>query len=156
MLLVDFRDLQRGPVETVGMVPPDDEALTGLGLDLARPLEIRGKLQTTSEGDLYWRGSVKGEARGTCRRCLTDVTLPISAEVDALFSDDPEAAEDPGVYLLAPKATQVDLRPVLREEIALAVPAYFLCREECAGLCPRCGADLNQGPHECAAAESRS
>jgi uncharacterized protein len=156
MLLVDFRDLQRGPVETVGTVPPDDEVLRGLGLDLARPLEIRGKLQATVEGDVYWRGVVQVEARGTCRRCLIDVTLPISAEVDALFSADPDAADDPGVYFLAPKATQVDLRPVLREELALAVPAYFLCREECAGLCPRCGVDLNQGPHECAAAEARS
>ena len=156
MLLVDFRDLQRGPVETVGTVPPDDETLQGLGLDLARPLDVRGKLQTTSEGDVFWRGQLRGEARGTCRRCLIDVTQPISAEVDALFSADPDAVDDPGVYFLAPKATQVDLRPVVREEIALAVPAYFLCREECAGLCPRCGVDLNQGPHECAAAEARS
>jgi len=49
-----------------------------------------------------------------------------------------------------------NLGPVLREEMVLAVPSLVLCRETCAGLCPRCGADLNQGPCGCAAAESRS
>lgn len=156
MLLVDLRDLQRGPVETVGEVSADDEALMGLDLPLTRPLAVRGRLQATGEGEVFWRGEVAGEARGACRRCLTEVTLRVAARVDVLFSPDPDAADDPSVYPLAPRATHVDLRPALREEMALAVPAYFLCREECAGLCPRCGVDLNQGPCGCAATESRS
>ena len=156
MLLVDLRDLQRGPVETVGEVAPTDESLQGLELGLTGPLKIRGRLQAAGEGDVYWRGVLTGEARGACRRCLTEVTLPISAQVDVLFSADPDAADDPSVYPLAPRATHVDLRPVLREELVLAVPTYLLCRDDCAGLCPRCGADLNQGPHECAVAETRS
>ncbi len=156
MLLVDFRDLQRGPIDTVAAVAPEDEALVGLGLDLTQPLEIRGKLQATGDGEVYWRGAISGEIRGVCRRCLIDVTRQVRAEVDALFSTDPDAADDPGVYPLAPRATHVDLRPVLREEVALTVPAYLLCKEDCAGLCPRCGADLNQGPCQCAAAEART
>ncbi len=85
-------------------------------------------------------------------RDLTELTLPVAAQVDVLFSADPDAADDPSVYPLAPRATHIDLRPVLREELVLAVPTYLLCRDDCAGLCPRCGTDLNQGPHECAAA----
>jgi len=134
MLLVDLRDLQRGPVETVGEVEPTDEALEGLDLGLTRPLAIRGRLQATGEGDLFWRGALDGETRGTCRRCLTEITRPVSAKVDLLFSADPDAADDPNVYPLAPRATHVDLRPVLREELVLAVPTYLLCREDCAGL----------------------
>lgn len=156
MLLVDLRDLQRGPVETVGEVSPDDEALVGLALPLTGPLAVRGRLQSSSGGDIFWRGEVAGEARGACRRCLTEVIRPVSARVDVMFSADLDAADDPNVYPLAARATHVDLRPVLREEVALAVPAYFQCRESCAGLCPRCGADLNQGPCGCAATESRS
>lgn len=156
MLLVDLRDLQRGPVETLGELDAADEALAGLELSLTRPLKVTGRLQATGDGELFWRGELAGEVRGACRRCLAEVILPVSARIDALFSADPDAADDPSVYPLAPRATQVDLRPVVREEVALAVPAYVLCREECAGLCPRCGVDLNQGPHQCAAAESRS
>ena len=45
----------------------------------------------------------------------------------------------------------------MREELILAVPDYVLCRENCAGLCPHCGKDLNEGPHQCqdAPADSR-
>lgn len=156
MLLVDLRDLQRGPVETVGVVPPADEVLQGLGLDLTRPLDVQGKLQVMADGEVYWRGAVAGEVRGTCRRCLTEVLVTVDARVDVLFTTDPDAADDPGVYPLGDRDTHIDLRPVLREELALAAPSYFLCRDDCAGLCPRCGADLNQGPCGCSAAEARS
>ena len=47
-------------------------------------------------------------------------------------------------------AADLDLRPALREQWLLAAPAFALCREDCKGLCPRCGADLNAGPHDCA------
>src|SRR6478752_2280705 len=109
MLMVDLRDLQRGPVETVGVVSPDDEVLQGLGLDLTRPLDVQGKLQSTGDGEVYWRGAVVVDAR-----------------VEVLFSTDPETADDPGVYPLGERATHVDLGPVLREELALTVPSYFL------------------------------
>jgi uncharacterized protein len=73
----------------------------------------------------------------------------VDADVDLLFSDDPDAADDPSVYPLASEATHIDLGEAVREEFALAAPTYVLCREECAGLCPRCGADLNAGPCGC-------
>src|SRR5690348_12522002 len=100
MLLVDLRDLQRGPVETVGEVRPDDEALAGLAVELTKPLEVRGRLQATGDGEVYWRGALTGETRGECRRCLTELTLPVKASIDALFSADPDAADDPSVYPL--------------------------------------------------------
>ena len=150
MLLVDLRDLQRGPVDLRERVSPDDEIFAGLELELAEPLLVDGRLQPTGEGDVFWTASLEGEARGSCRRCLKEVTVPVAAELAVLFSADPENADDPSVYPLAPRATHVDLRPAVREEMALAVPAFFLCREDCAGLCPNCGADLNQGPCGCA------
>lgn len=149
MLTVDLRDLKRGPVDLLERVAPDDEVFAGLELGLVEPLRVDGRLQSTGEGDVFWKASLEGEARGVCRRCLKELTVPVSAEVSALFSADPENADDPSVYPLAPRATHVDLRPVVREEVALAVPAYLLCREDCAGLCPRCGADLNQGACRC-------
>ncbi|MFI5234911.1 MAG: YceD family protein [Gemmatimonadales bacterium] len=151
MLTVDLRDLQRGPVETMETVPPDDAAFEGLALGLARPLAVAGELRATGEGDLFWTASLQGEVHGACRRCLTEVLRPVQASVSVLFSEDPAAADDPSVYLLEPRATHVDLRPVVREEMALAVPQFLVCREDCAGLCPKCGADLNQGPCVCTA-----
>jgi len=68
----------------------------------------------------------------------------------AVFSTDPEAVDDPDFYPLAERANSVDVTDVVREELALAAQTdRLLCREDCAGLCPKCGADLNAGPCAC-------
>jgi len=77
------------------------------------------------------------------------VAVTVAATVDALFSRDPDALEDPSSYSLASDATGIDLRPAVREELLLAVPQWVVCRDDCRGLCPRCGKDLNAGPCGC-------
>lgn len=153
MLQVDLRALNRGPVETVGRLAPGDLAFEGLELELAGPVSVTGRLQATGPGEYFWRARIGADIRTNCRRCLTDLVHHVDQDLDVLFSDDPEAADDPAVYVLPPAATAVDLGGVVREELALAVPPYLLCREDCAGLCPRCGADLNAGGCQCAPAE---
>jgi uncharacterized protein len=151
MLRVDVRELRRGPVETVGRVSARDPLFEGLDLDLAEPLRVSGVLEATGRGDYLWRGHLEGTTRGTCRRCLRELLMSVEADVDAVFTSDPELQDDPNVYSLEEPVARVDLSPAVREELALAVSAYPLCREDCAGLCPTCGADLNQGPCECSA-----
>jgi uncharacterized protein len=155
MFEVDIRELRRGPVETVGTLAPDDPAFAGLDLKLAGPLTVDGQLQETADGEYFWRGSLSGAVRGECRRCLTEVTTPLEADVSVMFSSDPDAADDPSVYPLPEDSRSVDVRTAIREELALTVPNFPLCREDCAGLCPHCGADLNAGPHECSRATTK-
>jgi uncharacterized protein len=151
MLRVDIRDLQRGPVRTDGQLDPADPAFDGLGLALAGPVKVSGQLQATGDGEYLWRGHVHGVLTGECRRCLTDVRDELDIDVDAaMFSTDPELADDPDFYPLPERATTVNVTDVVREELALAAQAdLLLCRDDCAGLCPRCGADLNAGPCGC-------
>jgi uncharacterized protein len=151
MLRVDIRDLQRGPVQTDGQLEPDDHVFAGLGLGLAGPVAVSGQLQTTGSGEYLWRGHVHGVVRGECRRCLSEVLDEVDIDVNAaVFSADPDASDDPDFYPLSQRATSVDVREVVREELALAAQTdLLLCREDCAGLCPRCGADLNAGPCGC-------
>jgi uncharacterized protein len=153
MLRVDIRDLQAGPVRTVGELQPDDPAFQGLDLNLARPVAVKGQLQATGNGEYLWRGNVHAVMQGECRRCLTEVRTDVDIDVDAaVFSTDPDAADDPDYYPLLARASHIDVRDVVREELALAAPArLLLCREECAGLCLTCGADLNAGPCGCSA-----
>jgi uncharacterized protein len=150
MLDVDIRELRRGPVETAGTLAADDPAFEGLDLPLAGPLEVEGQLQETSEGEYLWRATLSGAVRTECRRCLTEMTAPVDVDVSVMFSTDPDAADDPSVYPLDESSRSVDVRAAVREELALVVPNFLLCREDCAGLCPHCGADLNAGPHACA------
>jgi uncharacterized protein len=151
MLRVDIRDLQRGAVRTDGHLEPDDHVFEGLGLGLAGPVAVSGQLQATGAGEYLWRGHVHGVVRGECRRCLTEVLDEVDIDVNAaVFSTDSDAADDPDFYPLSERANSVDVTEVVREELALAAQTdLLLCREDCAGLCPKCGADLNAGPCAC-------
>ena len=146
MLLVDIRQLQQGPVETVGQVEPGDSALEGLGLVLTEPVHVAGELQGTSGGDYLWRGRIRAGVSGECRRCLAPVTQQLDEGIDVLFSSDPDLVDDPSVYAVSPDATRIDVTLAVREELALRLSAFPLCRPECRGLCAICGADLNAGP----------
>jgi uncharacterized protein len=150
MLRVDLRELARGPVETRGELAATDPLFAGLNFVLAGPVRVAGRLQAPGEGRFYWHATLAARVTESCRRCLEQVVVSVEADVRALFTQDPDALEDADSYPLAPDATEIDLAPAVREELVLAVPQYVLCREDCRGLCPRCGQDLNAGPCGCA------
>jgi len=152
MLRFDLRELAKGPVDTQAEVAPQDPLFEGLEVALAEPVTVDGRLQGTGEGRYYWRGHLHTAVAGECRRCLTPVRVPVAVEVGALFSSAADAGDDPDAYQLQSHDTEVDLRPVVREELALAAPRFVVCRDDCRGLCPTCGKDLNAGPCGCAPA----
>jgi uncharacterized protein len=145
-----LRELAHGPIDTPGELAQADPLFEGLDLALDGPVRVTGRLQSTGEGRYFWHGGLRTVVAAHCRRCLRPVTVPVEADVGALFSRDADALEDPDAYALAPEARVIDLRPAIREELILAAPRYVVCREDCRGLCPRCGQDLNVGPCGCA------
>ena len=111
---------------------------------------VTGRLSSAGEDKFYFSGRMSGEVDEECRRCLGPARVKVDEELHLLFADaTDEESDDSDVYMLEPRATTVDLRPALREQWLLAVPGLALCREDCKGLCPRCGADLNLGPCNC-------
>jgi uncharacterized protein len=97
------------------------------------------------------RGTLRGAVRLDCRRCLQPVEYPVDEHVDLLFAPPAEGeddADDGEVYPL-PRGDELDLTDAVREHVVLAAPEFALCREECRGLCPTCGTDLNQGACDC-------
>jgi uncharacterized protein len=151
MLRVDLRQLGAGGVETRGTLLPDDPALDGLEIVFEGPIVVEGRLHATDGSSFLWRGDVQATVVGECRRCLKRVEQRIEDHVDVVFSADPDLAEDPSVYVLPADPSTIDVSGAVREEIALRASAFPLCGEDCKGLCPNCGADLNAGPCGCAA-----
>jgi len=149
MLEIDLRELARGPVETGADLTGDDPLLAGLGIAVAEPVHVRGRLQAAGEGRFYWTGSLRTVVGRTCRRCLAPMAVPVAVDIGALFSQEPDAEDDPSTYAIPSDARAVDVRPAVREELILAVPEYVVCRDDCRGLCPRCGKDLNAGACGC-------
>lgn len=151
---VDVRALRGGAVPTEASVGPGDAAFQGLDLQLAGPVEVTGSLQAAGSGSYRWVGRVRGAVRSECARCLAEVVSQFDTPAEALYTTSPELADDPGVYLVPEPVGVIDLSDAVREEVALAAPAFALCRPDCAGLCPQCGADLNPGPCGCARSAS--
>jgi uncharacterized protein len=111
---------------------------------------VTGRISSAGEGRFYFSGRMDGMVQAECRRCLAPATMPVAEELHLLFAEaGDEEADDSDVYMLDPRSQTVDLRPAVREQWVLAAPAFVLCREDCKGLCPRCGADLNEGPCQC-------
>jgi uncharacterized protein len=83
---------------------------------------------------------------GPCYRCLGDAVLEVPIAAREYQANNPEGEED----LRTPYVTDdnLDLTAWSRDAIALALPDKILCRADCAGLCPMCGKNLNEDPHE--------
>ncbi len=89
-------------------------------------------------GGIMVEGDVAAPAVLTCNRCLTEWPEEQHVRLRELFSTD---ADDDGDYHVV--GDEVDLEPLLRDEVTLSLPLLPLCKPDCAGLCPICGADLN-------------
>ncbi|MGH2993311.1 MAG: YceD family protein [Solirubrobacterales bacterium] len=78
---------------------------------------------------------------GPCVRCLGDAATPV--EVDAREVDQPGGSEEEGLRSPYVDGDELDVSAWAHDALALAMPGQFLCRPECRGLCPVCGASLN-------------
>ncbi len=148
MLRVDLAAADERPVAVSGEVQPNDKALTGLGFQLKVPVKAAGRISSAGEGRYYWRGQIGASVLTDCRRCLTSAETEINLDVDVLFTEQQET-DDPSVYVIPEGVRFLDLAETIREELVLSVSDYNLCRDDCKGLCPRCGADWNVGACKC-------
>ncbi|MGZ5957678.1 MAG: YceD family protein [Myxococcaceae bacterium] len=131
------------------------------------PALLHVKLQKTGSGVLL-RGSTEVAVSTPCRRCLADVhlRLPISFTLNLISraalahgagGEDDEAAERAGTFDLERADEElfdgrtIDVDPLVREQVLLALPMQASCREDCKGLCGGCGKNLNEGQCGCAA-----
>ena len=109
--------------------------------------------------DLFFRGQFRGDVSGTCARCLESYPFSLGKEFTFVLkprrgaAQDAELAEE-DLSLSFYEGDEVDLAPLVREAMILALPTKPLCREDCCGLCPRCGANRNAGA--CGCREERS
>jgi uncharacterized protein len=150
MLKLALAAVDRGEVRIREDVPPDHPLWTDAGVELTAPLHVDFTARSVGDGVLV-RGPVSTRVRVQCRRCLAEVERDVGDVVNMLFEplEDEEDAADGELYPIPPRGTELDLSGPVREQLLLRVPEYVLCREECRGLCPTCGADLNEGSCGC-------
>ncbi|MBQ3076846.1 MAG: DUF177 domain-containing protein [Clostridia bacterium] len=110
------------------------------------PLRVKGGV-FTRHGAVTIEFSVSGELELTCDRCLKTYSLPLSCPFSAVVSND--EGEEENEKLIVAYGHMLDLAELSRMALLLWLPVKQLCREDCPGLCPICGADLSQGDCGC-------
>jgi uncharacterized protein len=126
----------------------------GLEFSAAR---VTGTVLLAKHGhDILVRGKLTGHLNLACSRCLESFTMPVDVDFDLLLAPGPSEAAgvdqeldqadlDVDYY----RGEVVDLESILREQIILMIPLKPLCDDNCKGLCPKCGANLNVTTCQC-------
>jgi uncharacterized protein len=134
---------------------PADDAEAGHAM-------VHVELHGNADAQVFVRGRMKGWFDVACSRCVKAARVPLDEELTATYVprsqmvEDEDVEDDEGVELSVDEldvngyeGDEIDLEPLLREQLILAVPFAPLCSEGCKGLCPRCGADLNHETCTC-------
>lgn len=125
-------------------------------LEGGEALRVRGSVRMLKTGEGVWAGaSLDSEVSCNCSRCLAGLKLPVHVEFEEeYFPIALGRTEDRGLELVDESQYidhdhVLDLTPAVRQYLTLAVPMKPICKEECAGICMTCGANLNNGPCTC-------
>ena len=148
--MLDTRELGRRPgsqrqVTTTVPAPPD-LGIEVLGVPEGSPVELDLRLEGVVEGVLV-TGTAKAALEGECARCLEPLVDEFTATFQELFAhpdDQVPDDEDDGTSRL--EGDLLDLGPLLRDAVVLALPFQPLCEDDCPGLCTECGARLKDDP----------
>jgi uncharacterized protein len=140
-------DLMHRPGElretSLDIVVPEGYGNAVIGVRTGSAMHIEARLESLHDGILV-SGEVDATAEGECVRCLIDVRLPIEVEFQELFAYSVDEAFDYTVH-----DDHVDLEPLVRDAVVLALPFQPVCQGDCLGLCPQCGVRLLDNPgHE--------
>lgn len=149
--------LQEAPGAIREVALRDRYLSVGSDVELAGPVDGIVRLQRTNRGILL-RGTVEAPLRRTCARCLEPYVETVSLQLaeEYLPTVDPvrgaplppPASDEEALAIDAQH--QIDLTPVLHDELALTEPMHPLCRPDCPGLCSGCGRRLDIGSCDCA------
>ncbi len=137
---------------------PGEEHREELGVDLPAltlggvryepsPAAVAAELvvQRATSGDVF-RLRLETRVEGPCMRCLGHAAVDVAVEAQDYDASDPAAPEELRSEYV--RDGELDVGAWARDQVALNLPEPILCRPDCAGLCPVCGKNLNDEPHE--------
>ena len=163
-MLIEIRQLELHPIDFEEEFRP---GAIDLGLEVRQcgMLQATGRAQLVEERhgkhqkikDIRLAGGLAASLEVTCARCLEPVVQDVACNFDLLYR--PQGA-DAGQEEISVTAAEAEisyyrgegllLEDVLREQVLLALPLKTICREDCKGLCPHCGRNLNTEQCSCA------
>jgi uncharacterized protein len=160
MLLIDIPKIPPEGLELDEALDPTSAHVEGEGdLRLLPGGRLRCRVEIVDGTTVHVRGRLAAAVEPECGRCLELYTASLDQELDLFYlphvpgqleeQEDDVALSDRDVVVGYYEGERLDLGEVVREQLFLALPLKPLCREDCRGLCPTCGKNLNTGACGC-------
>jgi uncharacterized protein len=153
---IELEKLEGGRGDFAHVYQPEELNPVDERVNLAQPAEVKGSIRRTGDVAVV-NGHVETRVRVECDRCLKPVELPVSADfaIEYITGADYEsssaaALSEEELSVSVFDGESIDVDEIVKEQILLEVPARTLCRDDCKGICPECGIDLNSGQCNCA------
>ena len=162
-MFIEVEDLKQEPLHVQHVFPVGEIKFLHEDAALSEPVAADFVL-THNDRDLHVDGSLETNISFKCSRCTKDFSRPFAASFDLTYLPQPKWANGGAEIELKYEDMEVayydgialDVNLMILEQIELAMPMKFVCREDCKGLCYKCGADLNEGACLCKREETDS
>lgn len=156
---IKLENLEGGRGDFAHVYQPEELNPVDERVSLTQPATVSGRIRL-SGNEVFVEGHVDATTAVECDRCLKPVQLPVSADFALEYitgadyeSSSAAALSEEELSVSVFDGESIDVDEIVKEQILLAVPARTLCQEDCKGICPECGIDLNTGQCDCAAEE---
>ena len=157
-MLLDLTRYRQPTAEFGRTFQPSEVGAEGDAYTVVAPVELAFEIMKDKDR-FRLVGDVRTILELGCSRCVEAFQLPVASHFDLRYWPMTEAAGESEAEIAQDDLEtsyytddQIDLNELLREQFYLALPMKPLCREDCRGLCPQCGTNLNSGECSCAPA----
>jgi len=148
-MIIDLENIGARPKAIEAVFRPDEIKLDVDGAVLGDNVAFEGVTERIN-GKAHLRGEIRALVTLDCTRCLEPTETAIDESFDSIYVDPTEAPSEAEIILGAEQLDEsiadegrIDIAESVREQIMLALPDHPLCREDCKGLCPKCGGNRN-------------
>ena len=134
-------------VELDGFVELNEAEFLGESYRFNEPLKITGRIYNNGQS-LTLDANVKGKMKTECARCLKEIEEDVDFDIDELLSKNEEGVDTDGDFILF-DGHEIDISGIVADRFLMNISGRYLCSEDCKGLCPTCGHDLNESDCGC-------
>ena len=120
----------------------------GVSYPVSEPVKAEGMVRNTA-GVLVMTGEINTCIHGTCDRCATAFDREINLPIEVVLVTEMANEENEDEWVFPLEGDSADLDDIVRTVFVLNLDSKLLCKEDCEGLCHRCGKNLNDGPCNC-------
>lgn len=149
-MLLDLKPIMATPGDTIPFLESFDlsDLCYGVSYPVSEAVIAEGTVRNTA-GVLVMKGTVRTRIHGVCDRCAGEFQRDVSFPIDAVLVTELSSEEDEDENIFPLVGDSANLEEIVRTVFVLNLDSKLLCREDCKGICPRCGKNLNLGKCDC-------